>query len=62
MTDGLYLKHADGTRHFSAGTACYAWIYQPQTVRADTIAELEKGSFNKIRMCIFPKWYLYNEQ
>lgn len=29
---------------------------------ADTIAELEKGSFNKIRMCIFPKWYLYNEQ
>ena len=62
MPDGLYLKHADGTRHFSAGTTCYAWIYQPQTVRADTIAELEKGYFNKIRMCVFPKWYLYNEE
>ncbi len=24
MPDGLYLKHADGTRHFSAGTTCYA--------------------------------------
>ena len=62
MPDGLYLKHADGTRHFSAGTTCYAWIYQPQAVRADTIAELEKGYFNKIRMCVFPKWYLYNEE
>ena len=29
MPDGLYLKHADGTRHFSAGTTCYALIYQP---------------------------------
>ena len=62
MPDGLYLKHADGTRHFSAGTTCYAWIYQPQAVRADTIAELEKGYFNKLRMCVFPKWYLYNEE
>lgn len=62
MPDGLYLKHADGTRHFSAGTTCYALIYQPQAVRADTIAELEKGYFNKLRMCVFPKWYLYNEE
>ena len=50
MPDGLYLKHADGTRHFSAETTCYAWIYQPQAVRADTIAEFEKGYFNKLRM------------
>lgn len=62
MPDGLYLKHADGTRHHSVGTTCYAWIYQPEDVREQTMAELEKGWFNKIRMCVFPKWYLYNEE
>ena len=62
MPDGLYLKHADGTRHYSVGTTCYAWIYQPESVRKDTLSELEKGYFNKIRMCVFPKWYLYNEE
>lgn len=62
MPDGLYLKHADGTRHYSVGTTCYAWIYQPDSVRKDTLSELKKGYFNKIRMCVFPKWYLYNEE
>ena len=42
MPDGLYLKHADGTRHYSVGTTCYAWIYQPDSVRKDTLSELKK--------------------
>lgn len=58
---GKYLETIDGSRHFSAGTTCYAWIYQPEYIREETIAELGKGYFNKIRMCVFPKHYLYNE-
>lgn len=59
---GKYLETIDGSRHFSAGTTCYAWIYQPEHIREETIAELGKGYFNKIRMCVFPKHYLYNEE
>ena len=62
VPSGLYLEHADGTRHFSAGTTCYAWIYQPEHVREETLRELANGWFNKLRMCVFPKRYLYNEE
>ncbi len=59
--DGLYLKHADGTRHHSVGTTCYAWIHQSEILQRETLEELSNGWFNKLRMCVFPKRYLYNE-
>ena len=40
---------------------CYAWTHQPDAPRWDqTIATLREAPFNKMRMCIFPKWYEYN--
>lgn len=62
VASGLYFEHADGTNHNSVGTTCYAWIYQGEDIRNDTLQELSCGYFNKMRMCVFPKWYMLNEQ
>jgi len=56
----FHFAHADGTRHYSFGTTCYAWIHQPRMLQEQTLRTLAKGPFNKIRMCVFPKHYLYN--
>ncbi len=54
--------YADGSRHFSVGTTCYAWIYQDENIIEKTFETLKKNAFNKIRMCVFPKHYDYNRR
>ena len=58
--DGLHFAHADGTRHRPVGTTAYAWTHQPDEVQQRTLAALADAPFNKLRMCLFPKSYLYN--
>jgi hypothetical protein len=53
-------EYADGTPHYSFGTTCYAWNHQGNALEEQTLATLAKAPFNKIRMCVFPKWYEYN--
>ncbi len=55
-----HFAHADGTRHISVGTTCYAWVYQPLARQEQTVETLKNSPFNKIRMCVFPKWYEHN--
>jgi hypothetical protein len=55
-----YFKYADGTPYFEVGTTCYQWVCQPKELQDLTIKTLSTAPFNKIRMCIFPKWYIYN--
>jgi hypothetical protein len=55
-----YFDYADGTPYFSVGTTCYQWISQPQGLQEQTIQTLSEAPFNKLRMCLFPKWYIYN--
>mmetsp|Transcript_30567 Transcript_30567/g.70088 ORF Transcript_30567/g.70088 Transcript_30567/m.70088 type:complete len:161 (-) Transcript_30567:83-565(-) len=61
---GTHFVHADGTEHFSVGTTSYAWIHQSLSLRRQTLETLAgRGSaFNKLRMTIFPKWYVYNQR
>lgn len=54
------LAHDDGTRHISLGTTCYVWELQNDELIEQTFETIEKGPFNKIRFCIFPKHYVYN--
>ena len=56
-----HFAHADGTPHCSVGTTCYAWTHQGETLEEQTLATLKKSPFNKIRMCVFPKWYAFNK-
>lgn len=59
--DQTYLAYADGTPHYSFGTTCYAWVHQTEELREQTLKTLSASGFNKIRFCIFPKFYLFNE-
>ncbi len=58
--DGFHFRHADGTRHRPLGTTAYAWTHQPDALQEQTLATLAGTSFTKLRMCLFPKSYLYN--
>lgn len=56
-----YLAYADGTPYHSVGTTCYAWIHQSEELQKQTINTLADSCFNKLRFCVFPKYYQYNE-
>ena len=60
VCDKYWFSYDDGTPYFPTGTTCYAWIHQSLELRAQTIQTLSNGCFNKVRMCVFPKWYEYN--
>ena len=56
----FHFGYADGTRYCPFGTTCYAWTHQGDQLENATLATLKASPFNKIRMCVFPKWYAYN--
>ncbi len=57
--DGMHFRHADGTRYRPWGTTAYAWTHQPEDLQEKTLATLAAAPFTKLRMCIFPKSYLF---
>lgn len=57
----FHFTYADGTRYIPVGTTCYAWTHQTEALERQTLATLKQGPFNKIRMCVFPKYYNYNK-
>lgn len=61
VSNKFHFAHADGTPYFPFGTTCYAWTHQPPEMQEQTLATLRKTRFNKMRMMIFPKDYIYNE-
>jgi hypothetical protein len=62
VRDDYYFGYADGTPFVECGTTCYAWAFQPEQTQRQTIETLKKAPFNKLRMCIFPKWYEHNRK
>ena len=57
----FHFAHADGTRYIPVGTTAYVWTHQGDALESQTLDSLAESPFNKIRMCIFPKSYLFNE-
>lgn len=55
-----HFAHADGRRHVSVGTTCYGWTHQPLERQEQTLESLAAAPFNKLRMCVFPKWYEFH--
>src|SRR5512140_1381811 len=55
-----HFGYADGTPYFPVGTTCYAWAHQGDELEQRTLATLRTAPFNKMRMCVFPKDYVYN--
>jgi hypothetical protein len=58
---GFHFAYADGTPYFPVGTTCYAWTHQSAALEDETLATLKQGPFNKLRMCVFPKHYAFNQ-
>ncbi len=62
IVDTYYLEYADGTPFFSIGTTAYQWTSVKQSIQDKTIKTLKTAPFNKIRMCVFPKHYIYGNE
>ncbi|WP_244259374.1 DUF5605 domain-containing protein [Rathayibacter sp. VKM Ac-2759] len=60
VADTFHFAHEDGTRHLPLGTTAYAWTHQGAALEEATLATLAEAPFTKVRMCVFPKAYLYN--
>ncbi|WP_099225241.1 DUF5060 domain-containing protein [Listeria costaricensis] len=50
----------DGTPYFPFGTTAYVWNHQSPEMQQKTLASFAAAPFNKVRMCVFPKYYDYN--
>lgn len=61
VRDRFHFAYADATPYFPIGTTCYAWTHQSEELETQTLATLKSSPFNKIRMCVFPKNYDYNQ-
>ena len=55
-----HFAYADGTPYSLIGTTCYAWVHQDEKLQEQTLKTLSEAPFNKVRFCVFPKWYPYN--
>lgn len=60
VRDTYHFAYEDGTPYIPVGTTCYAWTHQGDELERKTLETLSKSPFNKIRMCVFPKSYLFN--
>jgi len=60
VSNTFHFAYADGTPYIPIGTTCYAWTHQGDALETQTLETLRSAPFNKMRMCIFPKHYAYN--
>ncbi len=60
VADTFHFAHRDGTRFLPLGTTAYAWTSQSPELEERTLATLETAPFRKLRMCVFPKSYIFN--
>lgn len=61
VADTYHFKYADGKRYYPFGTTLYAWTHQPEGLEEMTLTTLANAPFNKVRMCVFPKYYSHVE-
>ncbi|HEV2292694.1 MAG TPA: DUF5060 domain-containing protein [Tepidisphaeraceae bacterium] len=57
----FHFAYADGTPYRPIGTTCYCWTHQGNELEEQTLATLKISPFNKLRMCVFPKRYAFNQ-
>lgn len=60
MADGYHFAYRDGTPYTPFGTTAYVWTHQGDALEEQTLETLRMAPFNKIRMCLFPKHFMYN--
>lgn len=58
---GTALRYEDGTACCPFGTTVYAMMHQPKELVSRTIQSVLESPFDKVRTCMFPKHYVFNE-
>jgi hypothetical protein len=61
VANTFHFAYADGMPYRQLGTTCYAWTHQTEELQNQTLKTLKESPFNKLRMCVFPKRYTWNE-
>ena len=61
MAGTYHFAYADGTPFHPVGTTCYVWNLQGDALEEETLRTLATAPFNKVRFCVFPKHYLFNQ-
>ncbi len=62
VVNTFYFKYADSSTFFPVGTTAYQWTSVKQSLQNKTLETLANAPFNKIRMCVFPKSYIYGNK
>lgn len=57
----LHLIYEDGSLYVPVGTTVYALAHQPEPLIRQTLKTLSESPYNKLRWCVFPKSFSYNE-
>lgn len=60
VADTTHFAYEDGIPYLPVGTTCYVWNLQGDELEERTLKTLEGAPFNKMRMCVFPKRYAFN--
>ncbi|WP_221933122.1 DUF5605 domain-containing protein [Tessaracoccus rhinocerotis] len=60
VSDKFHFAHANGQPFRPVGTTAYAWTHQGDELADETLRSLAAAPFNKVRMGIFPKDFIYN--
>lgn len=57
----FHFVYEDGSPYVPVGTTCYVWNHQGDRLEEKTLETLKTAPFNKMRMCVFPKHYTFNQ-
>ena len=61
-TAGTAFAYEDGSSYIPFGTTIYALPAQSGAQIEQTLETLKQAPFNKLRMCVFPKYYDFNRE
>lgn len=59
-TCGYHFRYENGERYCPFGTTIYGMVNQEEALVNTTMDTLSKAPFNKVRFCVFPKYYDFN--
>ena len=61
VADTYHFSYANGEVFRPVGTTLYAWTHQGPELQKKTLATLSTSPFTKVRMCVFPKAFIFND-
>lgn len=60
VANTFHFAYADGLPFKEVGTTAYVWHLQTDALQEQTLKTLGASPFNKVRFCVFPKHYEWN--